>query len=264
MNKKYPPISVYILTFNNERTIRNCIESVVSYADEVIILDSGSTDQTLSICKSFPVEVHQQDWAGFRRQYQTAANLTKNKWIMFVDADEVVPKPLWEELKVAIVEDKGAFDGYVVSRLNFFLGRWIQYGAWGSDREIRVYRRDKGHWEGGLHAKIIVDGPIKILRGKYLHFPYRDIAKQIETLNRYSDVASKDMFEQDKHIGGIYTLARVLFRFFKEYILKRGFMDGFPGFYIASANAFYVLTKYAKLWELGKQKNTEQNDETSI
>jgi len=259
-----PPVSVYILTFNNERTIKSCLKSIVSHAAEVVVLDSGSTDDTLRLCRDYGVRLYHQDWAGYRDQYQKAADLTKNKWIMFADADEIVPEALWKELKSAILSDNNTYDGYIAPRANFFLGRWIQHGGWASDREIRIYKRDKGHWEGGLHAKIVVDGPIKILRGKYLHFPYRDIAEQVETLNRYSDVASKDMFEQGKHFGGIYTFARALFRFFKEYILKRGFMDGFPGFYIASANAFYVLTKYAKLWELGEQKNTEKNDETPI
>ena len=264
MDRPFPVISVYILTFNNERTIEACLKSVSPHADEVVVLDSGSTDDTLRLCEDYGVRLYHQDWVGHKKQYQKAAGLTKNTWTLFVDADEVVPEALWEELKNAIIMDKGAYDGYVVPRLNFFLGRWVHHGGWGSDREIRVCRRDKGHWEGGLHAKIVVDGPTRTLRAKYLHFPYQDIAGQVETLNQYSDVAAKDMFEQGKRIGGIRAAFRAFFRFFKEYILKRGFLDGFPGFYIAASDAFYVLLKYAKLWEHGKQINIKDNDETSI
>lgn len=264
MDKSAPPISVYILTFNNEDTLKGCLESVVPHADEVVVIDSGSTDETLNLCRNFKVRLYQQDWAGFRKQYQKAADLTKNKWIMFVDADEIVPELLWKELKTALRRDNGKFDGYVVSRLNFFLGRWIQHGGWASDREIRAYQRDKGRWEGGLHAKVVVNGPTKTLRAKYRHFPYRNIAGQIDTLNRYSDIAASDLSEQGRQMGGVYAAARALFRFFKEYILKRGFLDGFPGFYVAAADAFYALTKYAKLWELGKETDEKDTHETHI
>jgi len=261
MDNSHPPVSVYILTFNNERTIRACLESVASHADEVIVLDSGSTDQTLDTCKSFDVKLYHQDWSGFRQQYKKAADLTKNLWVMFVDADEVVPKPLWDEITLALAKNSNTFNGYVVHRLNFYMGRWIKHGGWVPDREIRLYRRDKGKWEGDLHAKIVVEGPVKELKQRYLHFPYRNISEQINTINHYSDVAAMDMFRQGRKPGIFNVFFRVLFRFFKDYILKRGFMDGLPGFYIASASAFYVLTKYAKLWELNNVPETEEKGE---
>jgi len=264
MDKSAPPISVYILTFNNEDTLKGCLESVVSHADEVVVIDSGSTDETLNLCRDFKVRLYRQDWAGFRKQYQKAADLTKNKWIMFVDADEIVPELLWKELKTALRRDNGKFDGYVVPRLNFFIDRWIKHGAWGSDKEIRICKRDKGRWEGGLHAKIVVDGPTRNLRTKYLHLPFKGIAEQVTTLNRYSDIAACDLSEQGRHVGGTHAAARSVFRFFKGYILKRGFLDGFPGFYVAAAEAFYALTKYAKLWELGKEPDEKDTHETHI
>ncbi len=252
MDKLVPPISVYILTFNNERTIRACLESVTPHADEVVILDSGSTDETLTICKEFPVKIYHQAWAGFRRQYQKAADLTKNHWIMFVDADEMVPEALWDEISRALTKNDERICGYVINRRNYYMGRWIRHGGWVPDKEIRLYQRDKGRWEGDLHAKVTVAGPVKELREPYLHFPYRNISGQIQTIDNYSETAAQDMLKNGRRVGPIGAFSRAFFRFFKEYILKRGFLDGFPGFYIASASAFYVLTKYAKLWELKK------------
>ncbi len=258
------PISVYILTFNNDRTLRGCLESVTPHADEVVVLDSGSTDQTLSICKAYPVKVYHQGWSGFRRQYQKAADLTKNLWIMFVDADEIVPESLWEEISRALVDNGEKFHGYIVSRKNFYMGRWIRHGGWTPDKEIRLYRRDKGHWEGDLHAKVAVDGPVKELKEPYLHFPYRNISDQISTIDHYSDVSAGDMLRESRRVGPVQATLRACFRFFKEYVLKRGFLDGFPGFYIAAASAFYVLTKYAKLWELKRGDEGPDSHETSL
>ena len=264
MDKLSPPISVYILTFNNERTLRACLESVVPHADEVVALDSGSTDQSIEICKSYQVKLYHQDWAGFRRQYQKAADLTKNLWIMFVDADEVVPETVWDEIHHVLIHNGETYNGYIISRKNFYMGRWIRHGGWVPDKEIRLYRRDKGRWEGDLHAKVAVDGPVGELKHPYLHYPYKNISGQIQTIDRYSETAAMDLFRQGRKAGPVHIFFRAFFRFFKEYVLKRGFLDGFPGFYIATASAFYVLTKYAKLWELYKVPRIEEKREESF
>ena len=264
MDSPTPPISVYILTFNNGRTLKACLESVVPHADEVVVLDSGSTDQTLEICKSYSVKLYHQDWAGFRRQYQKAADLTKNLWIMFVDADEMVPETLWNEISQALTHQGNPYNGYVIPRRNFYMGRWIRHGGWASDREIRLYRRDKGKWEGDLHAKVTVEDPVGELKNQYLHFPYKNISEQLRTINSYSDTAAVDLLRQGRRPGPLHVIFRAFFRFFKEYFLKRGFLDGFPGFYIASASAFYVLTKYAKLWELNKSPDIEEECEKPV
>jgi glycosyltransferase involved in cell wall biosynthesis len=264
MNKIDPPVSVYLLTFNNDQTIRACLESVVPHADEVVVLDSGSTDQTLEICKSYNVKLYHQDWAGFKGQYQKAADLTKNLWIMFVDADELVPEDVWAEIQNSLSTNGESCNGFVIPRRNFFMGRWIKHGAWASDREIRLYRRDKGRWMGDLHAKVTVDGNVCSLKNHYLHFPYHNISEQIRTIDRYSDTASKDMFHDGKRVSAVYFFFRAILRFFKEYFLKMGFLDGTPGLYIASSSVFYVLAKYAKLWELNKVPEIEEKDEQSI
>ena len=258
MDRLTPPISVYILTFNNERTLEACLESVVPHADEVVVLDSGSTDRTIEICKAYGVKLYHQDWAGFRRQYQKAADLTKNLWVMFVDADELVPETVWNEIGHTLTNNGGTHHGYVISRRNYYMGRWIKHGGWVPDKEIRLYRRDKGRWEGDLHAKVVVDGAVGELRHPYLHFPYQNISAQIQTIDRYSETAANDLFRQGKQAGPLHIILRATFRFFKEYILKRGFLDGFPGFYIAAASAFYVLTKYAKLRELYNSPDLEE------
>jgi len=144
------------------------------------------------------------------------------------------------------------------------MGRWIRHGGWASDREIRLYRRDKGKWEGDLHAKVTVEDPVGELKNQYLHFPYKNISEQLRTINSYSDTAAVDLLRQGRRPGPLHVIFRAFFRFLKEYFLKRGFLDGFPGFYIASASAFYVLTKYAKLWELNKSPDIEEEREKPV
>jgi len=242
-------ISIYVLTFNNERTIERCLNSL-QWADELVIVDSYSTDATLEICRRYTDRVYQRKWTNHQDQYQYAADLTTNHWVMFVDADEEVPPELAREIREALETNDRRWNGYIVHRRTFYLGRWIKYGGWYPDYEIRVYDRSKGMWGGGLHAKVKVNGKVKTLQNYYLHYTYRDISDQIQTIDKYSKIAAEDMYRQ----GSRFRLGNLLlnppFRFIKEYIFKRGFLDGIPGLIIIVSTIFYVFIKYAKLWEL--------------
>ena len=186
------PVSVYVLTSNNRRTIERCLRSL-SWAVELIIVDSYSTDGTYEISKQYTEKVFQRKWTGHRDQYQYAADLTTKDWIMFVDADEEVPPELAEEIRKELARGARGLDGFIVYRSTYYLGRWIRYGGWYPDYEIRLYRRNKGRWEGGLHAKVMVDGKVGALKNQYLHYTYRGISDQIQTIDQYSRMAAEDL-----------------------------------------------------------------------
>jgi glycosyltransferase involved in cell wall biosynthesis len=242
------PVSVYVLTTDNRRTIERCLKSL-SWAEELVVVDSFSRDGTYEICKQYTGKTFQKKWVRHRDQYQYAADLTTQDWIMFVDADEEISPELAEEIGMALNGEGKQLDGYFVYRRTFYLGRWIRYGGWYPDGEIRLYRREKGRWEGGLHAKLAVAGKIGTLKNQYLHYTYRDISDQIRTIDRYSKTAAKDMVDHAKSFRLAHLLFSPPFRFFKDYILKLGFLDGIPGLIIAASTAYYTFIKYAKLWE---------------
>lgn len=243
------PISVYVLTYNNIRTIERCLKSL-SWAEELVIVDSFSTDGTFEICKQYTDKVYQVSFKGHREQYQYAADLTSCNWIMFVDADEEIPLELVEEIKGELNGEGASFDGFFIYRRTYYLGRWIRYGGWYPDGEVRLYKRDKGRWEGGLHAKVVVEGRIKKLKNQYLHYTYEDISDQIKTIDRYSKIAAEDLQKSGQAFSLIKLLLHPPLRFVKEYLLKLGFIDGLPGLIIAVSTMYYVFIKYAKLWEL--------------
>jgi glycosyltransferase involved in cell wall biosynthesis len=243
------PVSVYVLTYNNRRTLERCLKSL-RWADELIVVDSFSDDGSFELAKGFTDRVYRKQWGGHREQYQYAANLTENDWIMFVDADEEVPSELVDEIREELDQNRGEWDGYICHRRTFYLGRWIKYGGWYPDYEIRLYHRDRGKWVGDLHAKLAVEGRVKHLNHYYLHYTYRDISDQIQTIDSYSRTAAEDMMHSGEKSSLFKLLLRPPFRFLKEYLFKAGFMDGLPGLIIAVSTVFYVFIKYAKLWEL--------------
>jgi glycosyltransferase involved in cell wall biosynthesis len=243
------PVSVYVLTYNNRRTIERCLRSL-GWVEELVVVDSLSTDGTYEISKQYTDKVYQRKWTDHRDQYQYAADHTRNDWIMFVDADEEIPPELAEEIRRELEKGARGLDGFIVYRSTYYLGKWIRYGGWYPDYEIRLYRRDKGRWEGGLHAKVVVDGKVGALRNHYLHFTYRDISDQIQTIDRYSRMAVEDLLRDGKKFSLFNLLLHPPFRFIKEYLFKAGFRDGLPGLIIIVSTMFYVFIKYAKLWEL--------------
>jgi glycosyltransferase involved in cell wall biosynthesis len=253
------PVSVYVLTFNNRRTIERCLQSL-EWAEELVVVDSFSTDGTYEVCQRYTDKTCQRKFAGHRDQYQYAVDLTTNEWIMFVDADEEVSPELAEEIREEMKGGAGGTDGFFVYRRTYYLGRWIRYGGWYPDGEIRLCRKQKGKWEGGLHAKIVVNGEVKSLKSQYLHYTYRNISDQIQTIDKYSQIAAEDMVREGERFSLFKLLFHPPFRFFKEYILKAGFRDGFPGLVIIASTMYYVFIKYAKLWELTKVSKSEQGE----
>ena len=196
-------------------------------------------------------DLSNDEWAGYRDQKAYAHSLATMEWVLLVDSDERVSDDLRREIAEVLAGDKEEFAGYAIPRLVHYLGRWWRRGGWYPDYDVRLFRREQASW-GGVepHEKIIVDGKVRRLQHPLHHFSYRSIDDHINRINRFTTISSAEL----KKAGGRWRLSDALLRpavrFFRSYILKRGFMEGFAGFYVALTAAVYVFLKYAKLWEL--------------
>jgi glycosyltransferase involved in cell wall biosynthesis/tRNA A-37 threonylcarbamoyl transferase component Bud32 len=247
---KKPRLSACIITHNEEGSIRDCLESV-RFADEVVVVDSYSTDGTRDICKQYTDKVFQRKWEGHVKQKNLAIAEATGEWILGIDADERVSSELAQEIREELERNAGDVDGYIVSRHTFYLGKWIDHGAWYPDYKLRLFRRGRGRWGGtDPHDKVIVPGKTKTLRGKILHFVHKDLSDQLKTVDSFSTITAQNLASEGKTFGLGLFLFKPPIKFFETYVLKRGFLDGLPGFIISMVNSFYIFLKYAKLWEL--------------
>ncbi len=245
-----PSVSGIVVCFNEEENIRRCLESL-RWCDEIVVVDSFSTDGTLEICKQFTDRVLQRTWAGYRDQKAFAHSQATKEWVILVDSDEQVSPELQEEIREALKKDGGRYAGYAIPRLVFYLNRWWRRGGWYPDYKVRLFRRDRASWGGkDPHEKILVDGPVRRLRHPLHHFTYRHIADHLERINRFTSISARELKAAGQNARWFDALLRPAARFFHSYVLKRGFMEGFAGFYVAVSAAVYVFLKYAKLWEL--------------
>lgn len=247
------PLSVYMITLNNGHTIEKALQSVAGWADEVIVVDSHSTDGSQEIIARYTDKLYQYDTTSQRDKYQYAHELCSNEWVMFIDADEWLTDDIKDEIG-QILSVKTPFNGFIVDRRNIYLGREIKYGGWYPDHEIRLYKKEKGKWEGGIHAKIHVEGKTGKLKNYYMHTPYVDTAHQIRTIDRYSEAYAGDLYASGRPFRLVDMIMRPLYRFFRDYIFKRGFLDGIPGLIIIASTMYYVFMKQAKLWEMERKK----------
>jgi len=243
------PISVTVLTFNEEGRVRDCLESV-KWADEIIVVDSLSTDGTLEIVKEYTDRIVQRPWPGYVEQKQFALEQATHEWLLNVDADERVSPELAQEIRNVVREDDPSFAGWTMPRKTFYLGRWITRGGWYPDRKLRLVRRTKARWEGvEPHDRVVVDGPVGRLRGDLHHLTYRDMADHLKRINRFTTAAACEMDERGKRFVRAHMLLNPIAKFLKMYLLRLGFLDGQAGFVIAVLSSYYVFLKYAKLWE---------------
>jgi len=257
---KSTPFTACLITFNEEDNIKAALESI-GFADEIIVVDSHSTDRTRELALGFrgrsrdgreiEPRVIERDWPGHVEQKNFAIDQARHDWVLCLDADERVSSRLRKEIESVLGGDSPEFDGYTMPRRTHYLGRWILRGGWYPDRKLRLFRKSRGRWSGiNPHDHVKVRGRTQNLQGDLYHFSYRDIADHLRTINLFTDIASKE--KQKRRVR--YPLARMLiqppYKFFKMYFLKQGFRDGTPGFIIAILGMFYVFLKYAKLWEV--------------
>jgi glycosyltransferase involved in cell wall biosynthesis len=242
-------VSACIITFNEERNLRECLESV-KWADEIVVIDSGSTDATVAIAKEYTERVYVRDWPGHVAQKNRALEAAANDWVFCIDADERVTPPLRAEI-ARVLEGEPAHAGYTVPRLTWYLGRWIRHGAWYPDRKLRLFRRSLGRFEGSdPHDRAEVRGTVGRFRGDLLHYSYRDLAHHLQQLNKYTDTMAQLKAQAGMGFPVLRMLTRPPAKFLKMYVLRLGVLDGAPGFIAAVLGAVYEFMKYAKLWEV--------------
>jgi len=244
-----PPVSGVVICFNEEENIGRCLESL-AFCDEIVVVDSGSTDRTREIASRHTDRVIEQPFLGYVKQKNFALEQASHDWVVCLDADEALSEALAEEI-CAELDRAGEAAGYALDRVTWFLGVWHDRGDWYPDWQMRVFRRSRGHWVGrDPHDRVELQGPVKRLSARLYHWNYRDLSDQIQTIDRFSRHQAVGMHEEGKRFRLIDLLVRPLFRFLKGYVLRQGFRKGLPGFLVSVTPAYYVFMKYAKLWEL--------------
>jgi glycosyltransferase involved in cell wall biosynthesis len=251
------PVSATLITCNEERNIEDALKAV-AWADEIVVVDSGSTDGTLEICRKYADQVLHRDWTGFIEQKTYAAESAKFDWIFSLDADERPSPALQREIQ-NLKEEGLTTPGYRIPRVAFFMGRWIRHGDWYPDYQIRLYDRRCGQWQGGrVHESVKLQSVPGCLKGELHHYTYRTLSDYLKRLEIYSTLAAADYDERGKHSTPIKLLADPLATFIKAYLLKRGFLDGVPGLMAAVMGAISVFFKYAKLYEIELSRRVHQ------
>jgi glycosyltransferase involved in cell wall biosynthesis len=244
-------ISVAIITYDEERNLGDCIRSCEEIADEIVVLDSFSSDRTEAVARSFPkVRFAQHPFDGHVQQKNRALALCRNDWVLSLDADERLTPELRDEIRAV---EPGERAGFRVARLTFAMGRPIRHCGWYPQRKVRLFDRTRARWAGeNPHDFIVVDGPRGDLAGDLLHHSFLDLAHQVDTVNRFSSIVAFN----GRHAGRRFALAAAVVKpfakFLEIYLLKRGFLDGFPGFTVAVSSAFSAFLKIAKRYELDR------------
>ena len=250
-------ISATIITCNEEANIREACESL-TWADEIIVVDSGSTDRTCEIARECGARVINNDWPGFAAQKQFAAEQTQNDWVFSLDADERVSEDL--KASVAKLNDQDQLaDGYRIPRRSFYQGRWIKGGGWYPDWQLRLYRKSRGRWQPRhIHESVKMDPDARVerLAGDILHYSVRDSAHHHRMIGeRYAPLAAQQMFEDGRQTSALRIATAAPAAFIGSFILKGGFRDGLAGISIASFAAHHAFLKHLMLWEKLKDKS---------
>lgn len=251
-------ISAVIITFNEEKNIAEAIRSV-EFADEIIVVDSESTDRTQEIAEALGARVIVNSWPGFAKQKQFAADQASHDWILSLDADERVSEPLCDEI-VKIKSSTSRSDGYKIPRLSYYMGRAIKHGGWYPDRQLRFFNRTKGRWKDVLiheSVEMQADARIATLKHDILHYSVEGPAHHHQMIGeRYAPLAAKQLFEAGRTTSPIAIVFRAWFSFIQTYFLKAGFLDGFPGFCIAYFASHHTFMKYLLLLEMQKDRQS--------
>jgi len=246
-------ISVVIITFNEEERLEGALKSVADLADEVIVVDSYSTDKTLDLAKKYTKRIYQREWTNFADQKNFANDKASFSWILSLDADERVSAELREEI-LGIKEDEPECAGFSIRRQVYYLGKWIRHSGWYPDRKIRLFRKEKARWEGEyIHEKLVIQGKIEKLKGSIHHFTYRRIADHLDRINDFSRLGAQKLYTQKKRARWHHLVFLPFFRFIKSFFFRLGFLDGFAGLVISVLNSYAVFIRYAKLKEIWKK-----------
>lgn len=254
-------LSVIIITKNEAHNIGACLDSV-AFADECIVVDSGSIDDTCEIARAKGAHVLQtDDWPGFGPQKNRALDLATKAWVLSIDADERVTPELAQAIQTAIqndgLDEHGVrADGYRIARLSNFCGRWIRHSGWWPDYVVRLIRRGAGRFSDSLvHESLKLEGPPATLDGHFLHYPYKDMESLLAKVNQYSSAGAQMMYAKGRTTGIAGIIGHSVWTFIRTYVMRRGFLDGKEGFILAAVGAAGSFFRYSKLFFLHKRNN---------
>lgn len=242
-------VSVTIITRNEAAHIEACLASV-DWADDRVVVDCGSTDDTVVLAERAGARIVVHPWPGYSAQKNFAAEQARHDWILSIDADERVTPELAAEIQQAL--ESPSATGFRIPRMTWHLGRWFRTTDWYPDYQLRLYHRQHARWKvRHVHESVELDRtPPGQLSHPLRHYAYRDLAHHVDTMNRYTTLAAEDMFERGRRAGLSALVLHPAAAFLRNYVLKRGIVDGVPGFVVSVMNAYYVFLKMAKLWAI--------------
>lgn len=249
-------LTVAIITYNEEKNIGRCISSVLEVADEILVVDSFSTDKTEAICSEFKVRFVKNPFKGHIEQKNYALELATYQHVLSLDADEALSPELLNEIKKTKIRFE--FDGYCFNRLTNYNGHWVRYCGWYPDTKLRLVNKSKAMWKGtNPHDILEMNNNQKVgfLKGDLLHYSYESIASHVNQTDKFTTIAAMAAYKSNKKSSIFKIITRPIFKFLRDYFYKRGFLDGRYGFIICSINALSAMLKYSKLrdLELGKK-----------
>jgi glycosyltransferase involved in cell wall biosynthesis len=242
------PVSVVVTTFNEEVNIRECLQSVL-WADEILVVDSYSTDRTLEYARQYPVKILQREYFGSAAQKNWSIGKVEHDWVLILDADERVTPGLAAEIQ-KLLEEGPEHSGYYIRRENIMLGRVIRHSGWSTDKVIRLFHRDEGRYPNRrVHADLDIEGPVPTLKNVLVHYTYRDFKQYFDKLLNYSEWGAAQGFREGRRAGLLEIAGRPVWRFFRSYVVQLGFLDGLHGLAVCGLQAVGVFLKYLRLWE---------------
>jgi glycosyltransferase involved in cell wall biosynthesis len=254
-------ISAIIITRNEAHNLHDCLQSLHGWTDEIIVVDSASTDATVDIAKGFGAKVHiTAQWPGFGAQKNKALNLATSDWVFSIDADERVPAELAHEI-VQITQSDNSRDGYEMPRSSWYCGRFMKHSGWYPDYVLRLFKRTSGRFSQDLiHERVIVQGVTGRLTHALLHYSFRNFSQVLDKIDRYSTASAQQLYERGKKSSLPKAVGHGLWAFVRTYFLKAGFLDGAHGFALAVSNAHGTYYRYLKLWLIIQENQTCQKN----
>jgi glycosyltransferase involved in cell wall biosynthesis len=247
------PLSVAIITLNEENMLPDGLRSV-AFADEVVVVDSGSTDNTVALAQQHGARVITEPWRGFGPQKQFAIDQCRNSWVLVLDADERIPAETATEI-ISLLSNTMQFDAYSFPRVNFFAGRLIRHGSWGNDRVVRLFNKTTCKMSSRMvHESVEVKGPVGNAKKIIYHYTRQSLQQMLDKINQYSSIGAQELFRSGKKATVIKALLNGMWAFVHNYFIRLGFIDGSAGLIIAASEGMYTFFKYAKLVELHEQK----------
>ena len=250
-------LSAVIITKNEEKNIRRCLESVIEVADEIIVIDSQSTDNTVSICREFQVEIFQLEWKGYAHAKNYGIGKTKNDYILSIDADEVLSESLIHSIQKVKEQLTGAYE---FNRLSNYCGQWIHHCGWYPDRKIRLFSKNNARWYGNfVHEKLQFDDHMEVinLKGNLLHYSFHSLSDHMQRVDQYSQLAAEELIQMKKRLIILKMIVLPFIKFLKSYIFQNGYLDGFYGFCICVISGFDVFLRYAKVIQIKRHKTKQ-------